>query len=96
MPKTTSKGGVLEEIKCGRYRNQYLVYCRRSMDESESQKNSLAYQADEIAAFCARENLPVAEVTHKEFCTKGVIRESHSGFKESDELVIGKNGISMR
>lgn len=83
----------LEEIKAGKYKNQFLIYNRKSTDEPENQKNSLKYQKSENTRFAFREHLSIADVTLEEFCTNGIISEKHSAFKEDTDLIISENGI---
>jgi len=94
MKKTKAQiaSNARKDVQRGKFRNQYLIYCRKSTDEAESQKNSIAYQTHEITRFAKREMFAVAPVTLPEFCTDGVISEKHSGFKESDQLVLKKDG----
>ena len=75
-----------------KYKDYYLIYCRKSTDDSVNQKNSLNYQVSENTRFSKRENLPIAQVDIKGFCTKGVIKESHTGFKEDEGFVINEDG----
>ena len=74
------------------HQNEYLVYNRKSTDDAENQKNSLAYQESENLKFAKKQNLTVANLTTPNFCTNGVISESHSGYKESDDFVINADG----
>lgn len=85
--KTTTR-----EINAKAYRGQYLVYCRKSTDDAENQKNSLEHQRQEISAFAERTNLQVAPVDLAGFCANGVISESHSGFCENDDLRFSRTG----
>jgi len=75
------------------YTNAYLVYARKSTDDADNQKNSIAYQRAEILRFAERESLPVAQVDIEGLCKDGVISERHTGFKEDEFFTIGKNGI---
>ena len=88
---TTEK--VLKEISSGKYRDHYLIYNRKSTDESENQKNSISFQGTENARFAQRTLLPIAPVTLKNFCTDGIVSERHSGFKESDDLHVLDDGV---
>lgn len=87
------EAATLADIKRGVYRDCYLVYNRKSLDEPNSQKNSLNYQRAENTASAVRENLRVAPVSLTGFCTDGVVSEKHSGFKEGDELTITDDGM---
>ncbi len=84
---------IVEEILKGTFREFYLIYNRRSMDEAESQKNSISYQKAENTKFAFRERLSVAQFTIKGFLADGIISESHSGFTEDDDVVITEEGI---
>ena len=74
------------------FKDMYLVYNRKSTDDAENQKNSLAYQLTENIKLSKKERLPIAGLTIPGFCEKGIINESHSGFKESDDFSIGDDG----
>ena len=87
---STSK--QLKAIKAGRYQNRYLIYCRKSTDDTENQKNSLDHQEAECLRFAEHEELSIASVTLDGFCSNGIIRESHSGFTEDDTLTFTKDG----
>lgn len=79
-------------IKSGRYKHQYLIYCRKSTDDSENQKNSLDHQRREALSFATANHLLIAPVAIEGFCTEGIISESHSGFKEDYDLTFTKDG----
>ena len=75
------------------YKNQYLVYNRKSTDDADNQKNSLAYQRSRVNDYALREQLSIAKtLTVPDFCINGIIDESHSAFKEEDEFVFGEDG----
>lgn len=74
------------------FKDDYLIYDRRSTDDAVNQKNSLVYQRQQNLAFSERENLPLAKLTIPGFCKNGIIDESHSGFKEEDEFILGPDG----
>ena len=84
--------GELKSIKAGRHQSQYLIYCRKSTDDTENQKNTLDHQERECLAFAERTRLHVAPITLEGFCVDGIIRESHSGFKEDSDLSFTKSG----
>lgn len=77
------------DITSGAYRDAYLIYVRKSTDDTENQKNSIKYQKAETGRFAERAGLLVAPLTLAGFCTDGVIAERHSGFKEGVELTFG-------
>lgn len=95
MSKTSIKTEkeLIEAILSGVFRDFYLIYNRRSMDEAESQKNSISYQKSENTKFAFRERLPIAQLTIKGFVADGIISESHSGFTEDDDVVITEEGL---
>ncbi len=84
---------ILKAIQSGIYSDYYLIYNRKSTDEADNQKNSIAYQRVENMRFLTRERLSLAPITLKSFCTDGVISEKHSGFKETDDLHISDDGM---
>lgn len=92
-PNETSNKNTLKEIENGKYREQYLIYNRRSTDEPENQKNSIKYQRFENTRYAFRERLPIAQISIEGFCVDGIISEKHSAFKESKDLVMRENGI---
>ena len=87
---------ILKDIQSGKYRDSYLVYIRKSTDDAENQKNSLAYQRAEIARFAEKEGLKIAGLAIKGFCMDGVISESHSGFKEDEMLIFGEDDTTVQ
>ena len=84
--------GQLKRIKAGLHQGEYLIYCRKSTDDTENQKNSLDHQESECLAFAKNQGFRIALVTLAGFCTDGIIRESHSGFKDDGELTFTKSG----
>jgi site-specific DNA recombinase len=84
---------IFKDITAGKYRGSYLVYIRKSTDEPDNQKNSIAYQKAEGVKFAHREKLGIASLTLAGFCVDGVISEKHSGFKEDNELTFTKDGL---
>ena len=83
---------TLKDIAAGKYRDTYLVYARKSTDEPDNQKNSIAFQKVEGSRFTKREGLPMAELTLRGFSTAGVVSERHSAFKEAGDLDFGDDG----
>jgi DNA invertase Pin-like site-specific DNA recombinase len=81
-----------KKIEQGAYKNQYLIYNRKSTDEPENQKNSLHYQRAENLKYALKEHLSIAPVTIPGFCTDGIIAEKHSAFKEDEIMIISDNG----
>jgi site-specific DNA recombinase len=73
-------------------KDKYLIYARKSTDDLDNQKNSLAYQVSEGLKFAKYKPLPIAQANIAGFCTAGIIKESHTGFKEDSDFIIGDNG----
>ena len=65
------------------YRNKYLIYSRKSTDDSDNQKNSIDYQTGQGKKFAELNNLAIADFTLEGFCNKGIIQERHSAYKNS-------------
>lgn len=79
------------------YKENYLIYTRKSTDDSENQKNSIEYQTSECLKFAQRENLTVAQFSFEGFCHKGIVQEKHSGFKQDKHFEVLEDGtISQR
>ncbi len=74
------------------YKDKYLVYIRRSTDDSDSQQNSIEYQKKEILKYVKSANLPIASMNIEGFCESGFIIEKHTGFKEDKDLTIRDDG----
>ncbi|MFA5778429.1 MAG: recombinase family protein [Candidatus Paceibacterota bacterium] len=74
------------------YKDYYLIYSRKSTDDTENQKNSLAYQVSEGIKFAKREHLKIAPLDIIGFCTAGMIKERHTGFKEDDTFNLNDDG----
>ena len=74
------------------FKDSYLIYNRRSTDDAENQRNSLVYQRQRNIDYSGREKTPIAKLTIPGFCTDGIIDESHSAFKQEEELVITADG----
>lgn len=88
----TSEKEIIKAIERGDFRHHYIAYNRKSLDEPDSQKNSLAYQKAEITRLSQRELLPIANFTLKGFCKDGMVSEKHSSFKENEDLSISEDG----
>jgi site-specific DNA recombinase len=93
MDQPQNDNQILRGIKAGRFRDFYLIYCRKSTDEPDNQKNSIPYQKAENGRFVTREHLPIAPITLKSFCLEGVIAERHSGFKEDNNVTVMHDGF---
>ncbi len=90
--QTKTQETILKDIASGKYKDQYLIYNRKSTDDTENQKNSIKYQKSENARFAFREGLDIAPITLEGFATDGIISERHSGFKEDSDLIFGADG----
>ena len=75
------------------FKNHYLIYSRKSTDDTENQKNSIPYQTGEAIKFAKKEKLPIAKVDIEGFCKAGIISEKHSGFKQEDDVSFSKEGL---
>lgn len=75
-------------MKAHKHKDEYLVYTRKSTDDTENQQNSIGFQVEECKKFCRTNNLPIADVTVEGFCVSGVIEEHHSAYKS-------KAGVDM-
>jgi DNA invertase Pin-like site-specific DNA recombinase len=71
---------------------QYLIYNRKSTDDAENQKNSLAYQRMRNIEFAKHAGLSIATLTIPGFCENGIIDERHSGYKEEADFEISAEG----
>ena len=85
-----SEKKLLDEIQGGKYRDFYLIYNRKSTDDTKNQKNSIKYQRAENLRFATREKLPIAPLTLEGFCADGIISERHSAFKENITLTFSE------
>ena len=72
--------------------DQYLSYNRKSTDDADNQKNSVAYQVGESIQYAERENLKIANIELDGFCEVGIIREHHSGFATNAGFELSANG----
>lgn len=84
---------ILKEMESGKWKNSYLVYNRKSTDEPENQKNSIAYQKSENLRFAFREHLSIAKLNIEGFSNDGIVSEKHSAFKEDIDLTFSENGL---
>lgn len=80
-------------FESGAYKDYYLIYNRKSTDDTANQKNSITYQKAENLRFSARNGLKVAQLSLEGFCTDGIISERHSGFKEDVGFIVGDNNM---
>jgi len=82
---------VIALVEKGAFADSYLVYGRRSTDDTDTQKNSLTYQKSENVRFARKEHLKIAKITLQGFSRDGIISERHSAFTEKPKLVFGDN-----
>lgn len=71
--------------------DEYVIYTRRSTDDADNQKNSLAYQESEGLRFAKSLGLKVTKETIEGYCKNGLIAERHSAYKTSS-ISIGEDG----
>lgn len=71
----------------------YLIYNRKSTDDAENQKNSLAYQRQRNLAYAKQESLPIAPLSVVGYCEGGIIDEKHSGYREEVNFAISADGL---
>jgi site-specific DNA recombinase len=85
------KANTIQQIG-DEYKDCYVVYTRKSTDDADNQKNSIAYQKLEIDRYNNRELINVAQLNVQGFCNEGIIEEHHSGFKEDSEFETNPDG----
>ncbi len=83
---------LIQQIERGDFKDYYLAYPRRSTDDEDNQKNSISFQKDGIFKLAIKDEIKIAPITIKGFCTEGVVTERHSGFKQSENFTVQKNG----
>ncbi len=95
MPKVIDNNirEVMNAIERGDFRDYYLIYNRKSTDEAESQKNSIAYQKRENARYSRKNKIPIASLTIEGFCTDGMVSEKHSGYKTGEAVTVSEDGL---
>ena len=81
----------LKEIK-NEYTDKYIIYTRKSTDDSDNQKNSIEYQVQENLRLANREGLLIANISINGLCDNGIIKEHHSGYKSDNEFEILSDG----
>ncbi|NMB47928.1 recombinase family protein [Candidatus Kuenenbacteria bacterium] len=79
--------------KKSKYSERYLIYTRKSTDDSENQKNSIDYQKNQCLKFAVDYKFDIADYSLDGFCKNGIIEEKHSAFKQKEDMAIDKNGI---
>jgi site-specific DNA recombinase len=67
----------------------FLIYTRRSQDDSEVQKNSLEYQELMCREYVEKQKMEVTKDSQDGIMQNGVITESHSAFKASALTISG-------
>ncbi len=73
----------------------YLIYNRKSTDDTQNQKNSLSYQRQRNMDYVRLHKLSLAKLTLSGFCKDGIIDEAHSGYKEEGEFVLNSDGSAQ-
>lgn len=86
---SADRAELIKRIERGEFRECYLVYNRKSSDDTDNQKNSIRYQKTENLRFAVAEKLKIAPLSLEGFATNGIVSERHSGFDESLELGFG-------
>ena len=74
------------------HKDAYLIYTRKSTDDTQNQKNSIDFQMGEAISFSRKNNLKIADITIPGFCEDGIIREKHSGYKQNGKFEISEGG----
>ena len=69
--------------KTNKYKDKYLIYARKSTDDSDNQKNSVDYQIGSCLKYSHSKNITVAKLNIDGFCQDGIIKEKHSAYKTS-------------
>ncbi len=78
------------------YKNKYLIYCRKSTDDADSQKNSIEYQKKECLRYAIKRKLPIATYNQEYFCQDGIITEKHSASKTGDIYLDKKGNVKYK
>lgn len=79
-----------------KFAGQYVIYCRKSTDDTVNQQNSLDYQRKRNMDYVTAEGLPFArDLNIPGFCKNGIAEEAHSAFKEEDEFVLLANNTTQ-
>jgi site-specific DNA recombinase len=73
------------------HKDSYIIYTRKSTDDANNQKNSIEYQVGEGVLYAQKNNIKIAELSIEGFCTDGIIREKHSGYKQDEGFEILEN-----
>ena len=73
------------------YTNEYLIYARKSDENADKQKNSIAYQVRECVRFAKDQKLPIANATIDGLVENGIINERHTAYKTED-IQVGEDG----
>jgi site-specific DNA recombinase len=76
--------------------NQYLVYSRKSTDDTNNQKNSISHQVDRSLKFAEELDVAIAPLNEKGFSENGIIREKHTAYKTSDLVVLENGSVSYK
>jgi site-specific DNA recombinase len=69
--------------------SMFLIYCRRSTDDTLNQKNSLEYQEKAGRQFAKDRKFPVSSDSVEGLIKNGVVHERHSGWKTSPISISG-------
>ena len=83
---------TIKEIESGKYCEYYLIYNRKSTDDTDNQQNSISYQKSENMRLSLKKKLRIAPVSLKGFCLDGMVTEKHSAFKTNTDILFTKDG----
>lgn len=96
MKNLNDEENIIKEINSGKYKDYYLIYNRKSTDDTDNQKNSLEYQLIQNTRYAKEKNLSIAPLTLTRLFTKGAITEKHSSFKENNHMIISNDsGVTL-
>ena len=55
-----------------KHSGEYLIYTRKSTDDADNQKNSIAYQRKQSLILSEKEKIPITDFTLDGFCKNGI------------------------
>ena len=71
---------------------EYIIYARKSTDDTENQKNSIPYQLDACKKFAEIQRLKIANITIEGVMERGFSAEKHTAYKTAD-LELSADGM---
>ena len=72
-------------------KSEYLIYARKSTDDTVNQKNSIPYQIDACKKFAEIHKLKIADISIEGVVERGFFAEKHTAYKTA-ELEFTPNG----